>query len=337
MKKIKYIFKRLLGMDYKAMFRTVGKVHKRSGKSRIIIFFDMLYCSYKYMAGYTDYFLFYFEDLNKKQRSTYITRGINTNYIRRLNDREYYKYFRDKVLFNDTFKKYIKRDYIDLTRSSVEEFKDFLKRNKTVIIKPVDETGGHGISKLVVDKSLDINKLYNELIETKRTLVEECVKQHKTMNKLSSNSVNTLRIVTINDGKDIHIMLRCIRFGNGINPVDNFHSGGMYTFFNEDGVIEKKAVDREGQVYDVHPYTKEKIVGFKIPDCDKAIKMVKEAAKVIPQIRYIGFDVAISEDGPLLIEGNELPGYDLYQSKVHLSEDKEGLKPKFDEILKNID
>ena len=333
MKKIKYIFKRLKRMNIKAMFTTIGKVHKRSKKSRIVIFFDMIYCSFKYLAGYTDYFLFYFEDLNRKQRSTYITRGINTNYIKQLNNREYYKYFRDKVLFNDTFKEYIKRDYIDLTRSSLDEFKKFLNKNKTVIIKPVDETGGFGISKLTVDKKLDINKLYKELIETKRTLVEECVKQHKEMDKLGASSVNTLRIVTIlSDGK-VNIMLKCIRMGNGINPVDNFHSGGMYTFFDDNGLISQKAVDREGQVYSVHPYTKEKIVGFKIPYVKEAIKMCKEAALKIPEIRYIGFDIAIGENGPLIIEGNELPGYDLYQSKVHLSESKEGLKPLFDKVI----
>lgn len=333
MKKIKYLFKRILGMDFKNMLRTVNKVHKRSKKLRIVIFFDMIYSSFKYLAGYTDYFLFYFEDLNRKQRKTYITRGINTNYIKELNNRDYYKYFRDKVLFNDTFKSYIKRDYIDLTRSSVDEFKDFLKKNKTVIIKPVDETGGFGISKLTVDKNLDINKLYKELVSTKRTLVEECVKQHKEMDKLGASSVNTLRIVTILSNGKVNIMLKCIRMGNGINPVDNFHSGGMYTFFNDKGVIEQKAVDREGQVYSVHPYTKENIIGFKIPYVKEAIDMCKEAALKIPEIRYIGFDIAISDKGPLIIEGNELPGYDLYQSKVHLSESKEGLKPLFDKVI----
>ncbi len=333
MKKIINYFKRIFGMNYKAMFKTIDKVHKRSGKSKIKIFIDMIKCSIKYQAGYTDYFLFCFEDLTEEQRKTYITRGINNTYIRTLNDREYYKYFRDKVLFNDTFKEYLGREYIDLTRASLDEFKSFLDRNKVIIVKPIDESGGVGIEKIEVKPDLDIEKLYNDLLSTKRTLVEECVVQHEEMAKLCASSVNTLRIVTITKNNKTHIMVRVIRMGNGVNAVDNFHAGGMYTVFDENGVITKPAIDREGNVHDVHPYTKTKIEGFKIPYYKESIELVEQVCKKIPQIRYIGFDIAIGKNGPVIIEGNELPGYDLYQSKIHLSENKEGLKPLFDKVI----
>ena len=91
-------------MDFKEMFKTIKKIHERSGKSRIYIFFDMIYCSYKYLAGYTDYFLFYFEDLTNDQRKTYITRGVNNGYLKTLNNSEYYHYFRNKIEFNQKFK-----------------------------------------------------------------------------------------------------------------------------------------------------------------------------------------------------------------------------------------
>ena len=129
MKKLVYYIKRLFGMNYKAMFETIEKVHKRSGKSRIYLFFDMINCSIKYLAGYTDYFLFYFEDLNSRQRSTYVTRGVNTNYILKCNDKEYYSYFYNKIKFNETFKEFIKRDYLNLKNSSLNDFKKFVKKN----------------------------------------------------------------------------------------------------------------------------------------------------------------------------------------------------------------
>ena len=333
MKKIKYYFQRLFSMDYKAMIQTVKKIHKRSKKNSIIIFLDMIYCSFKYLAGYTDYFLFYFENLNNRQRSTYITRGVNNNYIKYLNDSNFYNYFRDKILFNDTFKEYIKRDYLDLNKASLEEFENFIKKHKEIMVKPIDSTGGFGIEKIVIDKKINNKKLYNELIEKKQFLVEECVKQHKEMDKLSASSVNTLRIVTIRKDDNVHIMLRCIRMGNGINAVDNFHSGGMYSMFDENGIIITDAVDRKGNSYEKHPFTHTKIKGFRIPYFKEAIDMCIKGSKVIPEIRYIGWDVAITNNGPVIIEGNELPGYDLYQSKVHLNDNNEGLKDVFDKIV----
>ena len=47
---------------------------------------------------------------------------------------------------------------------------------------------------------------------------------------------------------------------------------------------------------------------------DDVVNLVVEAAKVVPQIRYVGWDVAISNKyGPLLIEGNSYPGQDVTQ------------------------
>jgi D-alanine-D-alanine ligase-like ATP-grasp enzyme len=41
--------------------------------------------------------------------------------------------------------------------------------------------------------------------------------------------------------------------------------------------------------------------------------MCKQAAKKIPEVRYIGWDVAFTENGPVIVEGNEYPGYGLLQ------------------------
>lgn len=332
MKKLVFYVKRVFGMDYKTMFKTINKVHKRSGKSRIFIFFDMINCSIKYLAGYTDYFLFYFENLNAKQRATYITRGVNDRYIRALNDRAYYDYFWNKVKFNKTFKEFIGRDFLDLSKSSFKKFDEFVKKHPIIMAKPIDESGGKGIFKLNM-KGMDTKQVFKELKETGRTLIEEYVVQHDTMNKLCASSVNTLRIVTIRKDNHTNIMMRVIRMGDGNHDVDNFHSGGMYSFFDEKGVIMYPAIDREGHSHLVHPATKTKIKGFKIPYYKEAINLAIKASEKIPQIGYIGFDIAITKNGPILIEGNELPGYDLYQSKVHMSKNKEGKKPEFDAII----
>ena len=55
-------------MDYKRFFNTIKEVQKKNHKSKIFIFFDVVYCGIKYQAGYLDYLLFEMDDLNKEQR-----------------------------------------------------------------------------------------------------------------------------------------------------------------------------------------------------------------------------------------------------------------------------
>lgn len=57
--------------------------------------------------------------------------------------------------------------------------------------------------------------------------------------------------------------------------------------------------------YESHPVTKTQIVGFKIPYWEEIIKMVTEAAWIVPQVRTVGWDIAVTKSGPLIIEGND--------------------------------
>lgn len=328
-----YYIKRLFSMNYKQMLTTIDKVHKRSGKSKIFIFFDMILCSIFYQAGYMDYYVFCFEDLKPKIRKTFITRGVNNQYIRTMNNREYYHLFDNKIEFNHLFQKFLNRDYLDLNTSSLEEFQIFTKKHPIFMAKPVDLQCGKGIEKIKVKGNTNLKNLYQKLIENKQVLVEEYVLQHSKMNELFPYSVNTLRIVSAYKNGKTTILFRAIRIGNGKNVVDNFNHGGMYSVVNEKGIIEKPAIDKNGVIYTEHPVTKTEIVGFQIPYFKEAIAMVKEAAKVVPEVGLVGFDIAITEKGPVMIEGNQLPGYDIYQSKIHLNSDGTGMKPLFDQVI----
>lgn len=328
-----YYIKRLFSMNYKQMLTTIDKVHKRSGKSKIFIFFDMILCSIFYQAGYMDYYVFCFEDLKPKIRKTFITRGVNNQYIRTMNNREYYHLFDNKIEFNHLFQNFLNRDYLDLNTSSLEEFQIFTKKHPIFMAKPVDLQCGKGIEKIKVKGNTNLKNLYQKLIENKQVLVEEYVLQHSKMNELFPYSVNTLRIVSAYKNGKATILFRAIRIGNGKNVVDNFNHGGMYSVVNEKGIIEKPAIDKNGVIYTEHPVTKTEIVGFQIPYFKEAIAMVKEAAKVVPEVGLVGFDIAITEKGPVMIEGNQLPGYDIYQSKIHLNSDGTGMKPLFDQVI----
>ena len=59
--------------------------------------------------------------------------------------------------------------------------------------------------------------------------------------------------------------------------------------------------------------------------------MVKKASKIIPEVKYIGWDVAITPDGPVIIEGNCYPG--VFQMKPSFNKEHIGLIPKYEKYM----
>ncbi|PWH83747.1 hypothetical protein DIS18_04115 [Algibacter marinivivus] len=136
----------------------------------------------------------------------------------------------------------------------------------------------------------------------------EVVKQHSEINKIHSSSVNTLRLITlITSTNSIEIISAFMRFGVGKSVVDNSSSGGFFVGINlEDGTLKKTGhylLEFGGKEISKHPDSSFKLAGFKIPFYKEACEIVISATKVIPD-RLIGWDVAITNEGPLIIEAN---------------------------------
>ncbi len=329
-----YYLSRLFHIDFKRMFTTIKKISKRSNKSFIYILFDIIVTSFKYGSGYMDYFQFYFENLSFKQRSTYINRSVNNKYFKLLNNRDYFHIFQNKHEFLDKFKDYIKRDYVYLDDCTYEDYLEFAKKHEVFMAKPDNGLCGKGIE-MIDSKGKDLKELYEGFINNKQLLLEERIKQNKEIASIYPNSINTIRVVTININGKVSVPFVAIRIGNGGRVVDNFNNGGMFTIVDEDGVIRKPAINKENEVFDNHPFTGTPIVGFKIPMYEKIIEQCKQMATIIPEVGYVGWDMTVTDKGIDVVEGNQLPGYDIYQSFPHLNEDKCGLKPRFDKIVYN--
>ncbi len=350
---ILFIFRRLKNMDTKAMRETINKVHKENGKSKLSILYDMQKCARRYGAGYSDYYLLEFYKKTDAQRNTYLTRGRNGSLQRKYCDKNYLHYFANKDEFNEKFKDYIKRDWIKVNGTEKEKVIEFLKKHETFMAKPIDGFSGKGIEKLNTSDFPLVEDVYEYLTkEGANYELEEIIKQHDELNKIYPDSINTIRVVTIvtteNDEpfisipeekrKDVklkcHVIYSCCRIGNG-KCVDNFGNGGMVAPVDEQtGIIKAVAMDKQKNVYENHPKTGYKIKGFQFPYWKEVLKLCEKASFEVPEVGYVGWDVAITPEGPVFVEGNELPGYNLYQLPVH-TPNNIGAMAKFDFLNKD--
>lgn len=128
------------------------------------------------------------------------------------------------------------------------------------------------------------------------------------------NSVNTIRAHTIMDRNgEVHLLKMLLRVGVGDAVVDNYCSGGcVYEVDIESGHIISPSLAKSAEVVFVHPGTDIFMLGYQIPNWEKVKAGVIQAQKMIPENRFTGWDVAITEDGIELIEGNHNPDYELF-------------------------
>ncbi len=329
--KLKYVFLRLKDLNYNKLFETVNKVKQQNNKPKILIILDIIYCAIKYQSGYNDYYSFGMYNMNKKQRSTILTRGKNNNYVKMLNPKEYWHIFDNKDEFNKKFQKYLKRDWLYLETTSYKEFEKFLQNKKEIIAKPRNDSGGHGIEKIILKDYPNKKELYNYLLNKKLLIVEEIIKQHDKLNEIYPESVNTIRLITILHNNVVNFVTAFIRIGNN-SFVDNTSSGGMLTMLDlKTGITQYPACDTNMNIYKTHPKTKTKIKGIKIPYFLEAKKLVEKLSYLEPHIKYIAWDIAITKDGPVVVEANPYPGY-YYQFPIH-TPNKIGYVPIFEQIL----
>ncbi len=328
MSDIVYKLRCLKNINYDKMISVINNIHDKTNKSKFYLLMDMINCSNKYGTGYYDYQEFEFYNLDKEERKTYLTRVKNNAIVKMFNDKNKFYLFDNKYEFNKLFDKYLKRDWMFLN-NNYDDFVKFCENKCEIIVKPVDGCGGVGVELIKVDKD-KLKKLYNKLVKNKQLIVEEKIVQHKDMAKLNDSSVNTLRIVTYYNGVDTHILNVVLKIGNG-GITDNFSSGSMYTFI-ENGKIIVPAIDRDDNIFKVHPISHINLIGYEVPNFDKCINMVCECAKIVPDVKYVGWDVAITKNGVSLIEGNCYPG--IYQIKPSFVSKKCGLVPIYEDAMK---
>ena len=302
-------------------------VAKENGKKPFPMLLDLGWCSLRYGAGLADYVNFKFYDLPASERKKYVTVLDTDRFYEKLSPSKYKTYFTIKPNFLKNFAPYIHREFFT-NDQSLDDLKGFLSRHEFFMEKPIDGLGGHGVER-IESASITDPETYLEHLKTDNCLLDEVIVQNEEVTAFAPGSVNTIRICSYANNDDSFIWYACMRFGNGIAHVDNFHQGGMTVAVDlETGKLKGKAIDKVGKEYDRHPYSNLQFDGFAIPHWDFITKMVKEAALVNQKIHVVGWDVAVTPDGATFVEGNRRPGWDLIQSLDHA-----GSKWRMNELL----
>ena len=194
---------------------------------------------------------------------------------------------------------------------------EFLEQNFVYVLKKIDGECADGVSLVknfegrIISSEKEYTKAeYIRKLSSSRILIQECLQQHESIEKINPNCVNTIRIVTLaDDNGNIGIFAAFLRLGVVKDSfVDNRAKGGLGVGINlETGKLREFgfAHDAFGGKLSAHPLTDVIFKDYQLPYWNEVKELVINAHKQFYELESIGWDIVITPNGPVILEGND--------------------------------
>lgn len=284
---------------------------------------DMVFSSLSLGTSFHEYYYYAFYNKNKFERKTFGSMSYMYEFQLFHNPKRQRYLLEDKLIFLKEYEEYIRRQWLNILEASESEIGEFLKNKTKVVLK--NATGGAGKNVSIIELGhYTASSLKDYARKNNFNLLEEFVFQHQDLQQLSPNSLNTIRLITQINGKgQVDVIGTILRMGINLKT-DNLSTGGIACPIDlETGKITGPGIsfDITKPDYYAHPISGIDFIDFEIPYWKDIVSMCEKAALFHPENKSIGWDVAIKDDGPFLLEGNHDWGARLWQMPV-----KKGLK-----------
>lgn len=216
-----------------------------------------------------------------------------------------------------------------------------IEDQQDLFIKPVSGKGGRGAERIEyqvesglyalsktgkADRLSDILCAFKKQSKTSKFkdgfIVQPKIENHSDLTHIAGKAVATCRIITIkNENSEPEGIVAVFRIPGSLSGVvDNSHAGGLAssidmvsgtlgraTYLGTNGALGK---------YDAHPENGERIEGLKLPYWKESLELCKEShSKMLSRV-IVGWDIAITNKGPVVIEANAQPCTDIIQRRT---------------------
>lgn len=264
---------------------------------------------YRYAYGFLpeEYLSFGLEKKSIEEAKEYISDIERIKMDCRMSDMADSKIYKNKMRTYQCFKEYYKREAILLSKErDKKKLIDFSKDHTSFIVKEPFESCGRGIDFIDISEgNQSIDDFYSDLISSGSAIVEELISQSDSLSQLNNTSVNTVRCITFYTRSGVIIPYCFIKIGRKGSRVDNGGAGGILAGIDsESGKIVTNGFTEYGEEYVVHPDSEIAFQGYQLPDWVEMKKICTELAKMTPSVKYIGWDLAHTNDGWVIVEGN---------------------------------
>lgn len=181
---------------------------------------------------------------------------------------------------------------------------DYIKDRTDYFIKDIGGKNGSSVKHI---RNYDEFKKMRASLSGKFILQERLVQSEK-MSEINPDSTNTVRVITVNKNGKPYVFSTFFKVGTTkTKDVDNWAVGGLVVGIEEAGYLKEFGFYKPGKGGKMasHPDTHVEFAKFQIPMYQEALALACRAHKYFYGVHSIGWDVAITPNGPMIIEGND--------------------------------
>ncbi len=295
----------------KPFYVTVCKA--REGKeNRVALAADLLYCKMRFHVNYDEYLQYRYYHLKNRYRKNFILYYHQKKCFPKLVSQK--GFTRSKYAFYQRIPDAYGREMLYAPQCGEEAFVDFLKNHADVFVKPDCGSLGQGVRHIRYKDDTQAAECFRTLGEG-TFVCEERIRQHEVLDALNPFSVNTVRIVTLLCGDTVHIISAALRMGARKESLtDNLNAGGIAAQIDvKSGIVSTFGYNGAWKRFTHHPITAQPILGLQMPHWEALTELVSDAHKRLPQCLLYGWDIAITQTGPVIVEANNRPTTELMQ------------------------
>ena len=264
-----------------------------------------------------EYFEYGYANLTCKERSHFVTLYQYHAFVKEVQDEKAISLLADKWSCYQFLKDFYGRKAVMLPvgeeppESLYERFQQFIGQcsKHRFFLKPLSKEGGNGICRIDSGDYATFEAFMNVLQQySSRIIVEEEICQAESLAHFHPQSVNSIRMHTIRFNDGVHAFMPYLKLGCGSAIVDNAHSGGIKAILDMETGVVTSMRDVMNRTYSVHPDTKSSAVGFQVPRWQELIDLTKQLHTRFDRIRLVGWDMALTDEGWIVVEANSDPG-----------------------------
>lgn len=279
---------------------------------------------FKYRCSPREYFIFDLKHKTKKQIKEYLFDIEKIVLITFINRQADLKLLNAKEKTYQKLKQYYKRDMVFMKSKETldyETFNAFVEQHNEFIAKPSNLSCGRGIEvfKLKAEEINDekIKAIYDSLCESTPVIIEEFMHNAESIDAYYDQALNILRAVVFKTKENEIKIADCyFSFGSDGKEYTNNCVGSIAVPLDpktgkaiNNGFTFAYSVDE----YEKHPDTCLVFKDLQLEKWDELLDLVHNLSNELPNVKYIGWDFALTPKGWVIVEGNGNAGQTIYQ------------------------